>query len=577
MSKINSNFKLIIKYFAPYKIELIGVFIALCFTSSSVLFLGKGIEFLIDKGISSHNSNLLNKALVIILIIIALLATATFCRSFLINNIAEKVINAIRQDIYRHIIYITPSYFEASKTSDTISRLTADTTLLSSIIGSVASVSLRNFLMLIGGICLLLITSIKLTIYTVAILPLVLILIIMIGKKVRVFAKDAQGKLGLISAQVEETINGIKVVQSNTRQEYEIKNFNIKTTQALNSATKWIKLRGILAATAILLVSVSITFVLWLGGSDVIDGKMSAGELTSFIFYSVLVASSIGGLSEVIGDIQRANGAIERLFELLKLEPAIKNSENPVILGSINPIIEFKNLNFTYPTRVEQSALKDFNLVINPGETVAIVGPSGSGKSTIFQLLLRFYDPNSGVITLNNTNIKCLDLQNLRSFFALVPQEPVIFSASAFENIRYGKIDASFDDIKNAARAAQIFDFIENLPHGFETFLGEKGVRISGGERQRIAIARAIVRNPKILLLDEATSNLDTQNEKLVQKSLEKLMHDRTTIVIAHRLSTIINADKIIVLNKGIIEAIGTHDELLAQNSLYSHLSILQG
>jgi ATP-binding cassette subfamily B protein len=572
-----TNLRLMAGYFSPYKAHLAFVFIALCITSSSVLSLGKGIEFLIDQGFSRNNSALFDRALIIILVAISLLATATFFRSYLINSIAEKVISAIRRDIYRHIIYIAPSYFEASKTSDAISRLTTDSSLLSGIIGSVASVSLRNLLMLIGGVILLLITSPKLTLYTAVIVPLVLILIITLGKKVRIFSTLAQNSVANISAHVEESLNGIKVVQSNTRQQYEIDSFNDKTAEALNNALSWIFLRSILAGLAILLVFMSVTLVLWIGGNDVIAGKMSSGELTSFIFYSILVASSIGGLSEVVGDIQRARGAADRLFELLNITSDIIEPVSPKKISFNDNVISLKEVNFSYPARPNASAISNFSLDIKQGDTIALVGPSGSGKTTIFQLLLRFYDPTSGTIQIGDVNIKDTALNDLRGSFALVPQEAVIFSTSAYDNIRYGRIDASVDEVREAAKSAEILDFLEQLPQGLDTFLGEKGVRISGGERQRIAIARAILRNPKILLLDEATSSLDTQNEKLVQIALEKLMQGRTTLVIAHRLSTIINADKIVVIKDGKIEAIGNHKELITQNGLYAHLAALQG
>jgi len=566
----------IIKYFAPYKLALFGVFIALCFTSSSVLGLGKGIEYLIDQGFSSHNQHLLNKSLIVLLFIITLLSIATFIRAYLINSIAEKVVAAIRSDVYSHIIKLDPGFFETSKTSDIISRLATDSTVLNSIIGSVVSVSLRNVLMLAGGIFLLVSTSGKLSLYVGILLPLVIIPIITLGKKVRSLAKVSQGNISLLSSQIEESLNGIKTVQAFVREEYEIGNFTYKVKTAQDSAISWIRYRGFLAAIVIMMVFSSIVIVLWIGGMDVISGQMSAGALSSFIFYSIIVASSIGGLSEVFGDIQRAAGACDRLFELLNIKSNLKDGYQ-TLPNNEPEQIKFTNISFSYPARPDFKAINNFNLEIKQGEKIALVGPSGAGKTTLFQLLLRFYDPSSGTIYIDNIDIKTLKTKLLREQFALVSQDPVIFSASGLDNIRYGKIDASEDEVRAAAAQAEILDFLMGLPQGIHTFLGEKGVRISGGQKQRIAIARVIIKDPKILLLDEATSSLDNENEKLVQLAVQKLMQGRTTIIIAHRLSTIVNCDRIVVVDNGAIDAIGTHATLLKTNGLYARLAASAG
>jgi ATP-binding cassette subfamily B protein len=576
MSNHKRNLKFAASYFAPYKLGLMGVFLFSCITASSILWLGKGIEYLIDKGLANHNSKLLDESALMLILIVLILSVATFLRSFLINSIAEKIIAKIRKDVYKNIINVSPSYFELGKTSDIISRLTTDTTLLSAIIGSVLSSSLRNLFMAVGGMILLFMTSLKLTLYTLLVVPLVLILIIYFGTKVRKISKIAQNSIAGLTEHIEETINGIRVVQSSNCQLYEADRFFNKIEFSLSVMTKWIRLKSVMIAFAIFSIFLAVVIAILIGGNEVISGEMSSGQLTSFIFYSILVASSVGGLTEAISDIQRAVGATERLLELLTIKSDILSPKHPTTLDLGNYSIKFEGISFSYPSRPKILSNDNLNFTINPGETTAVVGPSGSGKSTIFQLLLRFYDPSQGKITLGDCDIRDLSLENLRSFFSYVPQDPTIFSATAYENICYGMSNVTMEQVREAANSANILDFIDSLPQKMGSFLGEKGIRISGGEKQRIAIARSILRNPKILLLDEATSSLDTQNEYLVKSSIDRLMKGRTTIIIAHRLSTIINADKIIVLNNGKIESIGTHQELIKMNGLYSHLVALK-
>ena len=572
----SSALKQLAKYFKPYKWQLVGVFIALCFTSTSVLVLGQAIKSLIDKGLGTGNLGLLNQSLSVLIIIIFLLAIATFVRAYLINSVSEQVVNNIRKDVYRHVIKLDVMFFEMHKTSDTISRLIADCSVLNNVIGSVLSSSLRNIIMLIGGSFLMVTTSPKLTSYVIILIPLVLIPIVIIGKKVRKHSKLAQADMANFSCHIEETINAIKTVQAFNQQSYEINLFEDLLKKAKFSSLQWIKLRGILVATVIMMVFLAIVIVLWLGGKDLINNNISAGALSSFIFYSIVVASSIGALSEIVGDYQRALGAAERLFELTNVESSIVETEHLQIspIDNVKDLC-FKQVSFSYPARSDFNVLIDFNLSIKAGEKIAIVGPSGAGKTTLFQLLLRFYDAQTGEIIINGVNIRNLTTHNLRNMFAIVAQDPVIFSATAYENILYGNMGASLEQVITAAKQAEIYEFLESLPLGINSFLGEKGVRISGGQKQRIAIARAIIKNPQILLLDEATSSLDNQNEKIVQQALEKLMHGRTTIIIAHRLSTIINCDRIILLNKGKIEAIGSHSQLYEQSELYRSLATL--
>ncbi len=562
-------------YLRPYRLHLMGMFIALVVTSSSVLGMGKGVAYLVDEGFASNNPALLDKALIVLLTVTAVLALATYARFYLVTYVGEKVIADIRRDVYRHIVHLSPSFFETTKTAEILSRLTSDTALLQVVVGSSLSIALRNTLMFVGGLVLLVLTSAKLTTYVAIILPIVLIPIIVFGRKVRRYSRLSQDKVAELASHAEQGIASIRTVQAYHREEWESVQFSEQVTGAFRTAVSRVRLRALLTAIVILLIFGSIGVVLWIGGHDVLSGKMTAGALSSFIFYSLVVAGAVGALSEVVGDMQRAAGATERLFELLNVQSDVEERVTQQLEG-FERDITFENTSFSYPSRFDRKALDAINLTIHKGEHVAIVGPSGAGKTTIFQLLLRFYDPQQGRVMVDGKDIRSLSLVNLRQSFGYVSQDATIFSTSAYENIRYGRPDASHDEVIEAARAAEAFEFISALPQGFDTFLGEKGVRLSGGQRQRIAIARAILKNPAILLLDEATSALDAANEVAVQQALNRLMEGRTTLVIAHRLSTVVKADRIIVLNHGVIEAIGTHEELLKLPGLYAELAKLQ-
>jgi len=582
------HFRPLLRYLRPYRWHVAGAALALVFTSSAVLGMGGGLRYLIDEGISKGNSELLDNAFWILMTVVALLAAATYTRFYLVSTIGERIVADIRNDVYRHMIDMHIGFFETTRTGEVLSRLTTDTTLLQTIIGSSVSVAARNSLLLIGGFALMLLTNARLTGYVALMVPVVVIPIIVIGRRVRVHGREAQGRIADISAHAEESLNAIRTVQSLTLELHDKARFGGFVDVALQAALKRIRTRSMLTGLVIFLIFGAIVTVLWIGGRDVLAGHLSAGNLSAFIFYSVVVAGSVGAISEVWTDLQRAAGAAERLGELLRVESEITgvgcrvSDHKDVPSDTRHPTpdtevsVSLSHVSFVYPMRPDKPAIHDFSLIAEPGATIALVGPSGAGKTTIFQLLMRFYDAQGGAITINGVDIKELPLAQLRGMFGIVPQDPVIFSGTARENIRLGNMEATDADVVEAARVASALEFLERLPQGLDTHLGEKGVQLSGGQRQRIAIARAVIRNPKILLLDEATSALDSENEYAIQQALERLMHGRTTFVIAHRLSTITKADRIVLMNEGRIQSVGTHKELLASSPLYARLAELQ-
>lgn len=566
----------LLRYLKPYRLQVFFATLALLFAASAVLGMGSGLRYLVDNGLSKGDVGLLNKSFLILLAVIILLSAASYARFFLVSWIGEKVVADIRTDVYRHLIAMDIGYFESTRTGELLSRLTTDTTLLQSVIGGSVSVAVRNTMLFFGGFILLMVTSAKLTAYLFLMVPVVIVPIVILGRKVRSLGRVSQEKVADISAHAEESLNAIRAIQSLTLEKYENKRFCSHVDGALNTAISRIRHRSFLTALVILLVFGAIVTVLWMGGHDVLSGRISGGDLSAFVFYSVVVAGAVGAISEVVADLQRAAGAGERLGELISVAPAIYSPEDRGQIVINEAKIDFEDVTFFYPSRSDRAAVYDFNLNIDAGKTIAIVGQSGAGKTTIFQLLLRFYDPSSGRIRINGLDIKDIPLVRLRSAIGLVPQDPVIFSATARENIRLGNINAGDAEIEEAARVASALEFLDKLPDGLDTYLGEKGVKLSGGQRQRIAIARAVIRNPKILLLDEATSALDSENEYYIQQALERVMRGRTTFIIAHRLSTIMKADNIVLMNEGRIEAIGTHSDLLKKSPLYARLAELQ-
>lgn len=568
-----SSLSFLWKYLKVYKWQILISFVAIIIITAAILGLGVALKLLIDNGFASKNVANLNNAFFIITVIVILLSFASYLRSYQVNNICNELEQKIKKSAFSKLVNISPSYFENHKVSDIASRLTSDLSLVTNTITMIASYTLRNITMAIGGLIMLLIGSFKLTSYVLLLMPIVIIPIIIVGKKIRQISKDYQNNISSSNGYLEERLSFIKTIQAFNNENYEINNYNEQLAKASALAKKRIHLRSIFFAISIALILLAITFVLWVGGNDVLNGSISAGSLSSFIFYSIITATSFGAISEIYGDIQRAFGALERIIEVCEaVSPIEENNRSDKHLAQIIEEISFKNVSFSYPTRPDLQVLKDLNISIKGNSKVALVGPSGGGKSTIFQLLMRFFDVNSGKITLNGVDISEISFYELRKNFAYVSQDPVIFSASAYDNILYGKLDASEEEVIKAAKNAEIYDFLTSLPQGLNTYLGERGMQISGGQKQRIAIARAFLRNPKVLLLDEPTSSLDNENERLVQIALDKLKSNRTMIVIAHRLSTIKESDMIFLVNEGKIVSQGTHAELIQNSVLYQKL-----
>jgi len=565
------------RFAMPYSWQIAGATLALLVAAGTTLALGSGLRLLIDQGFGAGDGALLDRAVLILFGVAVLLAFGTFTRFYLVSWVGERVVADIRKAVFDHIISLSPGFFEITRTGEVVSRLTTDTTLLQVVVGSSVSIALRNMLLILGGAVMLFITSPKLTLLVLAVVPLVVAPIVIFGRKVRRLSRTSQDKIAEVSAEASEALYGIRTVQAFAHEPHDRARFAERTEEAFTTALLRIKWRAVLTGIVILLVFGSISVVLWVGGADVVAGRLSAGQLSAFVFYSIIVAGALGAVSEVIGDLQRAAGAMERIGELLTTKPMVVVPAHPRPLPRpTKGAVSFERVTFHYPSRPTVAALDEFTLAVKPGERVAIVGPSGAGKTTVMQLLLRFYNPDAGIIRFDGADICDLDPAELRRAIGVVPQDPTIFGTSARDNIRYARPEADDADVRAAAKAAHALDFLERLPQGLDTFLGERGVRLSGGQRQRIAIARAILRNPALLLLDEATSALDAESERIVQAALDEVMRERTTLVIAHRLATVLKADRIVVMDKGRIDAIGTHAELTRQGGLYARLAALQ-
>jgi ATP-binding cassette, subfamily B, bacterial len=565
------------RFVRPYKKQVILAGIALVFAAASVLAVGQGLKFVIDRGFAAGNAAELDRMLGVMMLIIVVLALATYTRFYYVSWLGERVTADLRREVFDHLLALPPGYFEVMRTGEVISRLTNDTTMLETVIGSSASMAIRNVLLMIGGLVMLALTSAKLTFGVLIGVPLTIVPIILFGRRVRKLARASQDRVGDVGAYVDEALHEIRTVQAYGHEAEDRRQFGQRVENAFATARQRIRQRAFLVAAVILLVFGAVGVILWIGGHDVLAGRISAGQLSAFVFYAVIVAGAVGAISEVVGDLQRAAGATERLFELLEVDASIKAPANPVPLPvPARGTVALRDVTFHYPSRPDAAALRDFSLDVAAGEKVALVGPSGAGKTTVFQLLLRFYDPERGTVTIDGIDLRTADPAAVRGHLAVVPQDPVIFAASVLENVRYGRPSATEAEVRAACDAAYATEFIERIPEGFGSYLGERGVRLSGGQRQRIAIARAILADRPVLLLDEATSALDAESERMVQMALERLMTGRTVLIIAHRLATVRHADRIAVMERGRIIATGSHDELAQSNPLYARLAALQ-
>ncbi len=573
----------LVPFLAPYRNRLVLAFVFLCIAAASTLFVPAAFRELIDHGFvqKAGSTGRIDLYFLGLFGVACVLALSTAARFYMVSWLGERVVADIRTAVYTRMLEQSPEFFESTRTGEVLSRLTTDTTLIQTVVGTSMSMGLRNVFLFIGGLGMLAATSLKLFVITIGLLAFVVIPIVTMGRRVRKLSRASQDRVADSSALAGEILNAMPTVQAFTQEAIEAARFSESVESSFFTALRRTKTRAWLTSIVITLVFGAVVFVLWLGANDVIAGTMTPGTLAAFVLYAVIAAGALGALSETWGDAQRAAGATERLIELLDARSFVSSPAHPKPLPQTSTAVKgaaihLEHLQFHYPSRPDTAALSDYSLSIAPGETIALVGPSGAGKSTVFQLLLRFYDAQAGRILFNGVSITDLALTDLRSQIGIVPQDTVIFSADALENIRYGKPDATEAEVIAAAQAAQAHGFIERLPQGYKTYLGERGVRLSGGQRQRIAIARAILKNPPVLLLDEATSALDAESEYAVQQALEAAMQHRTTLVIAHRLATVQKADRIVVMDNGQIVETGTHAQLINQNGLYARLASMQ-
>ena len=564
------------RFLVPYRLRIAVAVVALIVAAASVLALGQGLKEVIDAGFGSRSASQLNATLAFVIGVAVVMSLATFIRFFLMMSTGERVIADIRRAVFDHILTLPPGFFEATRTGEIISRLTSDVTVLQTVIGWGLSMFLRYLLMLAGATVMLVITSPKLAALILVGVPLTLVPILVIGRRVRRQSRESQDRVADVSAYLDEALHEIRTVQSYVHEAEDRQRFGAHAAAACEAGVRRVRDRALLIALVMLIAFCGIGVILWVGGHDVLDGNLTAGQLSAFVFYAGIVANGAAAVSEVWGEMLRAAGATERIVELLETRVQLQVPAAPRVLPArVSGSVSFEAVQFCYPGR-EEAALAGCSITIAPGERVALVGPSGAGKSTVIALLLRFYDLQSGCIRIDGIDIAQCDPLEVRRHIALVPQDPVIFAASVLENVRYGRPGASFAEVRAACEAAQALEFIERLPQGFDAELGERGMRLSGGQRQRLSIARALLADREILLLDEATSSLDAESERAVGVALERLEQGRATLVIAHRLATVQKADRIVVMDRGRVHAVGTHESLMREDGLYAHLAKLQ-